>query len=513
MPVVMRRSRQHGGGGGIPTDPFNLQTLINNATAGTTLTIPLGIYRQSATVNKALTVNCAVGTEIRGSDVWTGWSGTGPWTHTGLPSWSSSAICYPGTGNVCQVRYQVYVDGAPQSYVAGTTPASGQFGVSGTTLYLGTNPAGHTVEVTTRTGWLSITAANVTLDGLVCRHAGMDQQGGGIESNSATVTNITVKNCKVYYAHGRGISIAAPGPTRTTSIVIDNNEAAYCGSCGITNSYVDGLTFTNNYLHDNNASNFDGGYEAGGYKCAFVQNATYQGNTSNANVQSHGLWWDGECVNITIAHNECDDNGRAGVHLETVNTAVVRDNVFKRNGAVVPDFYFGSGVLSHNSHDVQVYDNYCEDNADGINGVEEDRVEKADGYYLKNNTFRDNTIRMAGTAVEDWAMGWFASSGTTYGPVGNIYDPASGNTGESNGFVYSVGENGNPRWMYGTTNTQQNYSAMTSWQGTPGGRYAFYGDNRIPRTLAWISTVHPGFLLAELRGDGANAAARYWTES
>ncbi|MEX2426103.1 MAG: hypothetical protein WD401_04990, partial [Thermomicrobiaceae bacterium] len=55
----------------------SIQQMVDNAGSGATVRVPAGIYRETVTINKPITLIGEPGAEIRGSDVWTNWSGSG----------------------------------------------------------------------------------------------------------------------------------------------------------------------------------------------------------------------------------------------------------------------------------------------------------------------------------------------------------------------------------------------------------------------------------------------------
>jgi hypothetical protein len=143
-----------------PACGTSLQSLVDAASAGSTINVPACVYRETVTIPKSLTLVGQAGAEIRGSDVWSAWSATGStWVSQKsvppLPTVSDDPnACDPGTNNRCLWPEQVYVDGQALSQVAaGTPPSAGQFGLvsaSDRRVVIGSNPSGHVVEVTTR---------------------------------------------------------------------------------------------------------------------------------------------------------------------------------------------------------------------------------------------------------------------------------------------------------------------------------------------------------------------------
>src|SRR5690606_15003159 len=136
---------------------------VDAAPAGSTLAVRTDcIYRERVNVTKALTVNGQGGAEVRGSDIWADWTQVGAtWVSSNtVPVFTAHGECSSSYGDRCIWPEQVFMDGNRVDQVAeGATPAPGQFALDGNRhIVLGDNPSGATIEVTTRTRWMSVTA-------------------------------------------------------------------------------------------------------------------------------------------------------------------------------------------------------------------------------------------------------------------------------------------------------------------------------------------------------------------
>ena len=127
----------------------SLQALVDAAAPGSTVRLEGCIYREEVRVDKPLTLDGGTGSEIRGSDVWTGWHGGAAGTFESderVPEAGGAGTCRPATDR-CHRAEQVFLDGRPLDY-AGTAPGAGQFALSdGRNVILGADPIGHVVEV------------------------------------------------------------------------------------------------------------------------------------------------------------------------------------------------------------------------------------------------------------------------------------------------------------------------------------------------------------------------------
>ena len=92
-----------------PTCQGSLQALVNAADPRTVVETAAGcVYREQVTINKPLTLKGGPGTEIRGSDVWTGWTNSGSyWVSKGsLPVFpAGDVLCDPREINTSRCKW------------------------------------------------------------------------------------------------------------------------------------------------------------------------------------------------------------------------------------------------------------------------------------------------------------------------------------------------------------------------------------------------------------------------
>jgi hypothetical protein len=77
-------------------------------------------------------------------------------------------------------------------------------------VLLATNPAGHTVEVTTRTTWIVPQADGGTVTNFTMAHAANNAQSAPL--SNANRANWTFSNNRLLYAHGWVLGFAAMQP-------------------------------------------------------------------------------------------------------------------------------------------------------------------------------------------------------------------------------------------------------------------------------------------------------------
>jgi len=110
-----------------------LQTKIDAAPVGGTVRADACIYREQVRITKPLTLVGQPGSEIRGSEVWGGWTklGSGDFkTSRSLPAFPQEDVSCERNTKRCAWPEQVFVNGVSQVQVgSGSDPAAGQFKV------------------------------------------------------------------------------------------------------------------------------------------------------------------------------------------------------------------------------------------------------------------------------------------------------------------------------------------------------------------------------------------------
>lgn len=337
-----------------------LQSIVDGAASGASVTVPKCIYRELVTLSGPIALVARPGAEIRGSDVWTSWNnaGNGTWTSTKvLPSVVTSDACNctecvgdPACAGgsctslgqcscasqaICWLPQQVFVDGQPLAQIATGTPANGQFVVDlqtgAITLGLADNPSGHTVEVTTRDHWLvaSQAIAGVTLANFTMRHAASPPQHGALDTTGGacgTMTGWLVQSNHLLYTAGGVLT-----PNAGDRIV--GNELAFGGQEGANSTCLSHGRMQGNDVHDNNTENFSAGWEAAGVKGATTVGAVFDGNKVHDNRNgAAGLWCDIDCYDVTYSNNVVTNNSGTGIMVEISDTAAITGNTVQGNG-------------------------------------------------------------------------------------------------------------------------------------------------------------------------------------
>jgi len=449
-----------------PDCSTSLQSLINNAAAGSTLTLGNCTYRESVTVNKPLTLDGQGVTSLRGSDVWSGFLPSGDnWVSSqSVPTLNTETrdICQSGSDERCKLPEQVYMDGVPQRQIAtGSDPTPGQFALNGSRrVVLGSDPTGKIAEVTTRQSILKAGASDVTLKSLDMRHSGNQAQTGAISNGG--FANFTLEDCSVLYAHGTNVSFRdAPG------VRILNSRITYAGQLGLGAAHTE-LEVRGGEIAHNNTEDFSRGWEAGALK------VTDQGTAGDVNsvlfdgVHVHdnngpGIWIDIDVRNTTIENNRVHDNIGMGIFFEVSDGAEIANNVVFNNGTEASGWVWGSQIGIVNSRNANVHDNVVAWGADGIGVISQDRTDWPDYKNVTGVKIHHNTILRHQSAQNVLALGWVQDW------AGVLYDAASANEGYDNAYWFPVAETSGDR--YHSTGPYQTLSAFNATPGEERGRY------------------------------------------
>jgi hypothetical protein len=364
----------------------SLQSIINSAAAGSTVVVPACVYRESVTVGKSLTLDGQDQAEIRGSDMWTGWTKSGAvWVSTlTVPTFSTiTGHCQSGTDLACIRAEQVFINGAYIKQIADNSiPGTGQFSMNSSRhVVIADDPTGKTVEVTMRRHWIQVTAPNVVIKNFTMKHAATDAQDGALSVKN--VGNVIIQNNNLSYAHGGNLTLQFSPNSKVTA-----NDISYGGELGIHGNRDDGLIIQSNRIHHNNFVLYSCGWECGGIKISHMTNSIVQNNQVYAN-DGKGIWCDIDCDGNLYNGNRIWDNSDQGIVYEISGNAKITHNAVWQNGYGSENWGWGGGILVQNSHNVEVFENTLAWNADGTGIIAQDR---GTHNNVSANSIHDNVI-------------------------------------------------------------------------------------------------------------------------
>ncbi len=390
---------------GSQSAPFaTIAKALSVARSGGTIVLRSGTYRESLQMKRAATLQAYPHEQpwIVGSDIVTGFAPSGStWTR----SWSSALChnCYP-SGAIDPVYPaaglpdQVFIDGTPLTQVtAARLVSAGRFYYDGAhhALVLGSNPIGHSVEVTARDMALSLSssAAGAAVKGIGFARTGSTYTSvaDGMVVNSAP--GATFDHDTFAWSASRGLSDFAP------NAVITNNLFLYSGSNGFHGFHADGLVFQGNRVAFSNEEHFSitpspVAGEAGA-KLAHTWNSVFANNLFDDNG-ANGLWFDVTSTNAVIANNSMVRNAGHGIAYEVSGNATIVGNLVVNNGR--------DGIKLSGASHAEVWNNTVVGNGWSQFAVYEDPrhdsnpIDNAAGItYDTSNVHAVNNVFVAGT--------------------------------------------------------------------------------------------------------------------
>ena len=347
------------------------------APSGATVVLRAGLFRESLTLTKPVTIQNAPGEAawLEGSTAVSGWVRTATgWRKDGWTTRFDHSPTYTQGAPDSQVPYwqfvspsfpmaahpdQVWLNGVSQTQVASLSQLrAGTFFLDEATsqLHIGSDPTGRTVEASTLSKAVSVRANGVVIRGIgIRRYAPSVWMVGAVtlESPSARVENVVVQDMAT-----TGISALATDITLNRVSVLDS------GMLGIHARYADRLQLTSVLSSRNNDERFNiapvsGGAKLGSTRGVTVRNSSFSGNFG------HGFWIDLSVYNTTYANTTFRDNVGTGLFLEISARATVVDSLFSGNGEF--------GIKVNNTSDVKIWNNTFVGNGRPLNIVQDSR--------------------------------------------------------------------------------------------------------------------------------------------
>lgn len=398
----------------------DIQGAVNSNPTGTTFILAPGVYRMQSVVPKNGDVFSGQhGATLDGALV----LGASSWTQTSSGAWvaqvSGLTPLAPDGGQcdkqhpACQYPEDLFFDSKPFTRVASLSrvaPGKWYLDYSTDKAYVGSDPSGHTVEISLAHAAFWGSASNVTIKGLAIEKYAPIAGKGAINAMAELTgygpvgTNWVVQSNDIYLNHGLGIR-ASDGMTVSNNRIHDNGQMGLAGMG--SNILVHG-----NDVYQNNFAGYSFDWEAGGIKLGrYSTHVTLDSNYVHDN-KGPGLHGDIGCDYFVIENNHTARNEGNGIHYEISYHGVIRNNLIEDEGSSPEgtSFWYGGGILISNSSDVDVYGNTVTDCVNGIGGTQADRgVDSKTGlpYTLKNLNVHNNTI----TQQTGFAAGIVVGSG------------------------------------------------------------------------------------------------------
>ena len=342
------------------------QSLLSSHPEGTRFGIAGGVHRLTGVLRPRDRQQLLgfPGAVLSGAKVLTGWTRTGSrWYVRGqtqrlpvnLPP--EDEIACDGESPLCNRAEDVFIDGVTQRQVGSldeVVPGTYFFDEHNDRIYVGSNPAGRLVETTVTPQAIAGGGRDVVIRDLVVEKFGNPAQLAAVHDGWRP--GWVVEHNEIRLNHSVGVQLHG-GVLRAN--VIRHNGQLGVGGGG------HGLLVEGNEIAHNNTQGYHMYWEAGGTKWVGATQLTVRGNWSHHN-RGQGLWTDLDNDRILYEDNTVEDNDMAGIMHELSYTAVIRDNIARRNGRRIGWYQEGAGILVYNSQNVQVYGNLVSDNAAGI---------------------------------------------------------------------------------------------------------------------------------------------------
>jgi parallel beta-helix repeat protein len=266
-------------------------------------------------------------------------------------------------------------------------------------IYLGTNPAGHTVELAARPTALVMGGAGNTVRGVGFRRYATNQYHnvtgaalymGGSEQNR-------VESAVFANNAGGGLSVSNPRPGSYVrlSVFARNGYTALGSNGGATQGRVNDFVIEHNVFNGNNASNFGWGCTAScgqaNVKLGHMNGFIFRDNIVDNGVgRASGFWCDLDCRDGLMVGNLVRNNGGHGIYYEVSSDGIIASNVVTGSGQ--PGITVASATtrvynntLVNNQFGLWVYDDSRSPGVDGWDDVGPDTAD----VELVNNVITD----------------------------------------------------------------------------------------------------------------------------
>jgi len=378
----------------------NAQSIVNSKPAGTTFCFAAGLHRITETIRPKAdtTLASADRAVLTGSVPLTGWTKSGAtWVVRGaLPAaYGMSGQCEDNKANICHLREQVFVDGEHLTRVAslGAVEAGTFYAdYAGNAIYLGSNPAGHAVEMSKTKTAIESGSTGVVVRGLTIEHFASAPQAGALVSGPGW--KVTAND--VRWNHAVGVMLVKANNTRVEKNLIRNN-----GQLGLGQYSSAAATVTRNVITGNNTDGFwIADWESGGIKST-RSSGTVSGNLIKAN-RGVGMWADVADDGRVISGNKIIGNAADGIRYEISRNGTIESNTISGNGFGTgrgsgTSLWDGGGVNINTSTNVTVRNNVVSGNVNGVTIQSRTRGTGPWGtYLLRDIQVTGNTIEMTG---------------------------------------------------------------------------------------------------------------------
>ncbi|MDX2973898.1 right-handed parallel beta-helix repeat-containing protein [Kribbella solani] len=452
--------------------------VITDSPPGTTFCFASGLHRIGETLRpKADQVLASdEGAVLTGSVRLKRWAANGgAWVTTGAlpPAYAQTGQCEDNKANICYLAEQVFRDGRHLTRVASRDKvARGTFyaDYAANAIYLGDDPAGHDVEMSSTPTAIEPGGNNVTVRGLTVEHFATPPQGGAV---------VLGLGWRVYANDIRWNHAVGAMLVNADNAVLEKNRIHHNGQLGVGQYSTLKGTIAANEVSDNNTDGFwIADWESGGIKTTWSSGGWVVGNLIADNL-GVGLWSDAYDDRRTFSNNQIVDNAADGIRYEIGRNGVIADNTVSGNGFGTgrgsgTSLWDGGGINVNTSSNVQVRDNVVANNVNGISIQSRTRGSGPWGTnLLRNIVVSGNQVTMRGGTT---ATGMVQNSGAAI-PDGTV---------TLNDNVYILDSLTTDRFQQ----TGQRYTAK-QWQSTGQDKTSTFTTGRAILNTTGILTILP----------------------
>ena len=389
---------------GSKSSPFlTLNQAISKASDNSTIVVGSGIYREGELKFwKNLTIQAAPNSQVwfDGTQLTSGWTADSAGGFKLINS-PSNGLCTAGTGcldapDQVNPNYpmawspqMVFVNDISMKEVSTRAQASSGnnffYDIANNALYIGLDPTGKKVEVTTKRKFADITSPTGAIKGIGIRRYGSILAPSNVQGSyhgaatqlsqggSGRPNNFTFENNTFFQNASRGLSISYTDNTK----VIGNSFLSN-GSNGFDVFQTNNALIEKNLIRDNNKESFaienSASAVIAGSKMVKVHDSTVRNNIVEYN-NGTGLWCDLACTGMKYYGNVIHSNAKHGIFYELSDNGTIASNLIYNNK--------GEGIKIA-SPNAKIVNNTLVDNGNNIAIYEDPRQVTASDPYADN---------------------------------------------------------------------------------------------------------------------------------
>ncbi|MDO5735954.1 MAG: right-handed parallel beta-helix repeat-containing protein [Propionibacteriaceae bacterium] len=355
-----------------------IQKAVSIAPTGGTVVVRAGVYRETVTISKTVTVQNYPNETVwlDGSKPVGGWVAEGGiWRSGGWNTRFDSSPTYtqgaaentePDWRFVNTTDYpmaahpdQVFINGVALKQVKTRSAIkTGTFFLDERTsdLFIGSNPAGQTVEASAIVKAMNIRGANTVVRGIGIRR--YSPSVFHIASVTIEQPGVRLENVVVADAATTGLSVLRENVRLNQVTVTDS------GMLGIHARFADNLQLSKVLSTRNNKEHFNIAPVSGGLKLHQSRGINVVGSRFSGNY-GHGFWEDMSVYDTVIRQSDFSSNTGTGLFLEISAKAIVGDNTLIGNGEF--------GIKVNNTSNVKIWNNTFAGSQRPLNIVQDSR--------------------------------------------------------------------------------------------------------------------------------------------